>query len=256
MKIKFTLIDYLIIVLVICAVIFAFIHITSDNSSDIQKTAFDESTVNKIPDTYSKYYRDGFIVKSTVEGINSTNGEKVTLNGTVIWQNNNGGGDVKLLIKTDNGTYSTGLYRYNSNSDIYIDHISLESNGEKYNNLTEVNIKPLTINSLADLTSGIKNDTDFELTTKVSLDSLEPKQIQQISNILEQHGKRTSIESDNTENTITLTKATKENINDANSILGNNNGITNQITIRIYNCTDDQINTIKHNYEVMSVRNF
>ena len=140
MKIKFTLIDYLIIVLVICAVIFAFIHITSDNSSDIQKTAFDESTVNKIPDTYSKYYRDGFIVKSTVEGINSTNGEKVTLNGTVIWQNNNGGGDVKLLIKTDNGTYSTGLYRYNPNSDIYIDHISLESNGEKYNNLTEVNI--------------------------------------------------------------------------------------------------------------------
>ena len=85
MKIKFTLIDYLIIILVICAVIFAFIHITTDDSSDIKKTAFDASTMNKLPETYLNYYKDGYIVKSNVKGSNSTNGEKVSLNGTVKW---------------------------------------------------------------------------------------------------------------------------------------------------------------------------
>ena len=105
MKIKFTLIDYIIIILVICAVIFAFIHITSDDSSDLKKTAFDESTVNKIPDTYLKYYKDGFIVKATVEGYNSTDGNRTTLNGTVIWEEDNGGNGVRLLIDSNNQTY-------------------------------------------------------------------------------------------------------------------------------------------------------
>ena len=40
MKPKFTLIDYLIIILVICAIAFAFIHITTDDSSNIKKTAW------------------------------------------------------------------------------------------------------------------------------------------------------------------------------------------------------------------------
>lgn len=85
MKPKFTLIDYLIIILVICAIAFAFIHITTDDSSNIKKTAFDASTINKIPDTYSNYYKDGFIVKANVDGFNATNNEKTTLNGTVKW---------------------------------------------------------------------------------------------------------------------------------------------------------------------------
>ena len=86
MKIKFTLVDYIIIILVICAVIFAFIHLTSDDSDNTQKTAFDESTVNKIPDVYLRYYKDGFKVTSTVEGFNATTGERITLHGDVIWE--------------------------------------------------------------------------------------------------------------------------------------------------------------------------
>ena len=131
MKLKFTIIDYIIIILVICAIVFAFIHITTDDSSDLQKTAFDESTISKIPDTYLKYYKDGLIVNATVEGYNSTNGKPVTLNGNVVWADDNAG-DVELVIKTDNGTYLAGFYRYNSNYDIYIDHLSLEINGEKF----------------------------------------------------------------------------------------------------------------------------
>ena len=130
MKIKFTLIDYIIIILVICAIAFAFIHITTDDSSDLQKTAFDESTINKIPDTYSKYYKDGYIVKAVVEGFNSTTGNKTTLNGTVVWVDDNSGNGVKLLIDSNNETYLAGLYKSVPNADIYIDNIILESNGE------------------------------------------------------------------------------------------------------------------------------
>jgi len=258
MKLKFTLIDYIIIILVICAIIFAFIHITTDDSSDLQKTAFDESTVNKIPDTYLKYYKDGFITKSTVEGFNSTNGESVSLNGTVIWQDNDGGNDVKLLIESNNQTYLVGLYRNVPNADIYIDHISLESNSEKYKNLCEIKVKPEEINSLNELTSKLPNNANYEITTTVSLDSLNSKDVQKITNKLLSKDKRTSIKtatSDN-DNQLKISQATKENLKDADSILGTIDAVTDEITIRVYDSTDSQINEISKNFDVINIRKF
>ena len=256
MKLKFTLIDYIIIILVICAIAFAFIHITTDDSSDFQKTAFDESTVNKIPDTYLKYYKDGFVVKATVEGFNSTNGNKTTLNGTVIWEDDNGGNGVKLLIDSNNQTYLVGLYRTMPNADIYIDHISLESNGEKYKNLCEIKVEPEEITSLNDLTNKIPKNTNYELTTKISTDSLKPQDIQNIANKLSSNGKRESIILNENLNQLTIKKATEQNINDADSVLGNIDGLTDEITIRIYDCTSSQINEINKNFNVTNIRNF
>lgn len=254
---KFTIIDYIIIILVICAVAFAFIHITTNDSSNIQKTAFDESTMNKIPDTYSKYYKDGFIVNSTVDGFNSSTGNRTTISGNIIWVDNDGGNDVKILIENENGTFLTGLYRYNPDADIYTDHISLESNGEKYKNLTEITVKPKKITSLKDLTSGIEKDTDYEVTTKISLDSLNSNQVQEITNILKEHGKRLSIKKGGEmEYQLIITKATEDNINDADSVLGNINGVSDDITIRIFNSTDSQINSIKSHFDVVNTRNF
>ena len=227
MKIKFTLIDYIIIALVICAIAFAFIHITTDDSSDLQKTAFDESTLNKIPDTYSKYYKDGYIVKAVVEGFNSTNGNQTTLNGTVVWVDDNSGNGVKLLIQSNNETYLTGLYK----------------------------VKPQEIASLKDLTSKIPDDTNYELTTVMSLDPISSKDLQKITNNLSSHDKRESIKG-NEFNQLIIKKATKSNLNDADSILGNINGISDDITIRIYDCTDQQINEISKNFEVTNIRNF
>ena len=258
MKIKFTIIDYLIIILVVCAIAFAFIHITTDDSSELQKTAFDESTVNKIPDTYTKYYKDGYIVNASLDGFNSTNGERVNLNGTVIWEDDNGGGNVRLLIKSGNETYLAGLYRYTPDADIYINHISLESNGEKYNNLTEIVVKPKEITSLNDLISGIGNDTDYEITTTLSLNSLDSKNIQKAINKLTENGDRISIKTSNSErdSQIIISEATKQNINNASSILGNIDGISNEIHIRIYNSDDNQIENIKNNYDVINIRKF
>lgn len=254
MKIKFTLIDYIIIILVICAVIFAFIHITTDDSSDLKKTAFDESTVNKIPDTYFKYYRDGYITTATVEGFNSTNGEKTTIHGPIIWEDDNNGNGVKLLIESGNTTYLAGLYKPVPSADIYIDHISLESNGEKYNNLCEIKLKGEDISSIGDLTSKIPKNTNYELTTEISVDSLNSKDMQEITNKISNHSKRLSINGINDQ--IVIKRAVESDLKDADSILGDIDAATDEITIRIYNCTDSQVNEITKNFDVIKIRNF
>ena len=257
MKIKFTLIDYIIIILVICAIVFAFIHITTDDSSDLQKTAFDESTVNKIPDTYLKYYKDGFIVNATVEGFNSTNGNRTTLDGTVIWEDDNSGNDVKLLMDTDNGTYLVGLYKNVPEADVYIDHISLQSNGEKYKNLCEIKAKPEKITSLKDLTGKIPANANYELTTDLSLDGLTAKDAQEIANKLLGKHERISVKTDNDkDNQLLIKMATQDNLNDADSVLGTVDGVTDEITIRIYDSTDAQIDEIAKNFDIENIRKF
>lgn len=253
---KFTIIDYIIIILVICAAIFAFIHITSDDSSEIQKTAFDASTINKIPDTYLNYYKDGHIVKTTVNGFNATNGEETTINGTVKWMGDNGGNNIRILVDSNNNTYLTGLYRNVPNADIYIDKISLESDGSTYDNLVEFKLKPKNITSLTDLTDNLTGD--YEVSATITLDSIDAIKIEEIQNKLDENGKRLSIKSASSEfdNQIVLEKADGTNINDANAILGNIDGITNEIVIRIYDCNDSQINQIKNNFDVINIRKF
>lgn len=253
---KFTIIDYIIIILIICAVAFAFIHISTDNSSDIQKTAFDASTINKIPDTYSDYYKNGNIVKATVVGLNSSNNKELTLNGTISWIGDDGGSDVSILIDSDNGTYLAGLYKNVPNADIYIDTISLESDGSKYDNLVEFKISPEKINSLNDLCKNL-TDCDCDITTTVTVDSVDTIKLQEIANKFSSNDKRLSIKaSTSSDSQIIITKATVKDINTGSSILGNINGVTDQITIRVYNCSDNQLETIKNNYDVTNIKNF
>lgn len=253
MKKRFTLIDYLIIILVIGAVAFAFIHITSDDSSNMQKTAFDSSTMNKLPETYLNYYRDGSIVKATVNGFNSSTGEEVTVNGTVKWVDE--GSSVKVLLESDNGTYLCGLYKNVGNADIYIKTISIETDGSVYPNTYEFKIKPMQISSLNDLNKNLSGN--YEISTSVSLDSLDSTKIQEIENRILSNNKKLSIKATNENpNQIVISKADAKNLNDGNSILGNINGITDEITLRIYNCSDSELNNVKNNYEVTNIRNF
>lgn len=255
MKLKFTLIDYIIIILVICAIAFAFIHITSDDSSNIQKTAFDASTMNKLPETYLNYYKEGKIVKATVSGINSTNGEEVTLNGTVKWVDE--GSSTKILIESNNKTYLTGLYKNVNNADIYLDTISLESDGSVYENLKEFKIKPQNVTSLNDLNKNL-TDCDYEISTSISIDSIDSIKVRELENEINSHDKRLAIKTTNTEliNELILSKANNQNLEDGNNILGNINGITDEITIRVYDCDDNTLNNIKNNYEVTNIRSF
>lgn len=258
MKIKFTLVDYIIIILVICAIAFAFIHITSDDSSEIQKTAFDSSTINKIPENYINHYREGHIVTASVEGYNSTTNEEIATTGTIIWEDDDGGSDVKILLSNENGTYLLGTYKNNPNSDIYIDHISIESNGEVYSNLTEITLKGKNITSINDLTSKIPNNTDYEISTRINIDGLKSSDIQKITNLINEHNKRFAIKSSNTDNEdqLLIVRADRETLGYGDSVLGNFDGITDEITIRVYNCSDSQLNAIKNSGDVVKIQTF
>lgn len=254
---KFNIIDYLIIILVICAIAFAFIHITSDDSANIQKTAFESSTINKMSSTYSDYYKEGYIVKSTLKGLNSSNNAEVTVNGTVKWIGNDNVGNLKVLIDADNTTYLAGLYKDVQDADVYIDTITLETDGSKYDNLVEFAINPEKITSLNDLCKNLTG-SDCEISTIVSLDSVDAIKLQEVCNIISSKDKKFSIKSliTSSNNQIEVDKASVQNINDANSILGNINGVTDKITIRVYNCSDSQLEQIKNSYNVTNIKKF
>ena len=184
MKKRFTLVDYAIIILVICAVVFAFIHITSHEDTVNEKTSYDSSTLNKIAEKYLTYYRQGYIVNTTVNGYNATDGKAVTLTGTIKWLDDDKGSNVKALVNSNGKDYIVGLYNHVPNADVYINSMTLEMNGDKYSNLTDIKVNPKNITSINDLVSGISNDTRYEITTTISMDSVESTKLQEIANTL------------------------------------------------------------------------
>ena len=258
MKKRFTLVDYAIIILVICAIVFAFIHVTSNDDTVNEKTSYDSSTLNKIAEKYLTYYRQGYIVNTTVHGYNSTDGKPVTISGNIKWLDDDRGSNVKALVNSNGSDFIVGLYNHVPNADVYINSMTLETNGEKYKNLTEIKVNPKNITSINDLISGISNDTDYEITTIVTTDSVESMKIQEISNILFQKDGRISIKGSNSglTNQIFLVRATGSELSEVNNILSNFNGISNEITIRIYNCSDNDIDHIKNNYNVTNIQKF
>ncbi|MBR3113960.1 MAG: adhesin, partial [Methanobrevibacter sp.] len=141
--------------------------------------------------------------------------------------------------------------------DIYIDKISLETDGSKYDNLVEIKANPEKISSINDLNKNLSG-AEYEISTTISFDSINLVKIQEIINKINSQDKRAAIKTPVTGlgNGLVLEKANQQNLNDANSILGNVNGITDEITIRIYNCSDSQLNQIKDNYDVINIRKF
>lgn len=258
MKRRFTFVDYAIIILVICAIVFAFIHITSDDDSASESTSYDSSTLNKIVEKYLTYYRQGYIVNTTVHGYNATDGKPVTLSGNIKWMDDDRGSNVKALVNSNGSDYIVGLYNHVPNADVYINSMTLEINGDKYSNLTEIKVNPKNITSINDLYSGISNDTEYELTTTIAIDSLDSTTLQKISNMLFQNDERISFKSSNNGpiNQINIIRATNTELSQVNPIIGEFSGITNEITIRIYNCSDNDINTIKDNYDVYNIQKY
>lgn len=257
---KFTLIDYLIILIVIVVIIVGFAHITSTNSSnESESSSYDSSTLNRFVENYLGYYRQGQIVETTVSGFNATNGEDVLLHGTIEWAGDDRGSNVKVLINADDGNrYLAGLYDDVPNAEIYIDTISIETNGSTYNNLTEVTVSPKNVTSLNDVVQGISNNTNYELTTTVTIDSFDGLKLQEVINHLFEANERISIKGSSIGLTeeIMLVRATGDEINYASNTLGSFNGITDEITIRIYNCTSQDLDNIENNFDVINIRRF
>ena len=123
------------------------------------------------------------------------------------------------------------------------------------NDLT--NLSKKEINSIKDLTSKLPDNANYELSTVISLDSLDNTDVQKIANKLTKD-KRLSIKTATTtnDNQLAISQATSDNLNDANAVLGDIDALTDVITIRIYDCDDSQLNEITKNFDVINIRKF
>lgn len=248
---KLTIIDILIIICIIGAVGFAIFHMADDDSSNASATSFDISTKNKILENYLNLYHDGNKVTSTVAGTDSRTGEKVELNGNVLWLGESEKEKINILLEDNGKNLLAGFYKDTPNADIYIDQVSLETNGDTYSNITDFQIAPKEINSLADLTSEIPKGTNYEISTTLALDNLDDVKYQKLLNALNKN-KKPCITLNDEGNALEINRANKTDLDIANRILGDFNGQTSQIQIRIYDYTNDDSKAIESYFNVLS----
>ena len=248
---KLTIIDMLIIICVIGAIGFAVFHMVDDDSSKASSTSFDLSTKNKIFETYLNEYQEGKKVSSTIAGTRSSTGEKVDMHADVLWLGECNDESVCILLDENGKKTLAGFGKDMPTADIYIDQVSLETNGDTYAKITDLQLDPIEIKSLNDLISKIPKGTDYEISTTLALDDLDNVKCQKLLNALNKN-KRPSITLDNGNKLLVINRADKNDLDIANHILGNFNGQTSQIELRIYNSTPDDLNGIEKEFNVLS----
>ena len=256
MKIKkFNIIDWIIIIGIILTVCFAFIYISQDDNNT-ESTSIDRATYSKIGQKYDEYYLEGDIVTTTINGHNATNGEKITLTGVVKWEDDDSGARPKLLVDTGQGQYYAAFYNDVKTVDIYMDQLTLEKNGTKYNNTADITINPEKINTLNEITKGIPENTSYEITTTIATDHKDSYIYQDLKNQLFANHYRISIKPTNLalQDKIDIVRATSEDIELGSQILGELNGYTEPIIIRIYNYDNKTLESISNNYNVTNIR--
>ena len=251
---KFNIIDWLIIICIILAICFAFIYVATDDNGT-ESTSIDTTTMSKIGQKYSEYYMEGDIVNTTINGYNATSGKYITLTGSVLWEDDDSGAKTKLLIDSGGQHYLAASYDDVKNADIYIDKLTLDKTDQKYNNTVEVTISPMKVNTLSDLIKGIPNGTNYEISAEVGSTHKDSQVYQEITNQLYANHYRISIKPNNAaiQDQIEIEKATANEINIASNILGQIDGQSNLIKIRVYNCNNNTLQEIKNNYNVTNV---
>ncbi|BBL61831.1 hypothetical protein MARBORIA2_00330 [Methanobrevibacter arboriphilus] len=256
---KITIIDALIIICIIGAVVFAFMY-TGGNEDKTESISFDSSSMNKFAEKYLSFYQDGQIVKTHIGGYNATSGEYQELYGTVVWVDDDYGANVQILIDVDGDQSGkpilARLYKDEKPADIYTEHITLETSGAKYKNVTEIEVAPKNISTLSELAREIGNETNYTVTTKIATDEKDSKTYQDLYNKMFLNGRKESVTSvsENIYDQIKIIMASPNEINMASNIFGTINGETGLITIRIYNSTPEDIKTIENNFNVLNIR--
>ena len=231
---KITIIDILIIICIIGAVGFAIYHMTDDDSSKPSATSFDYSTNPKIVETYLDYYKDGKVVTSEIVGTDAKTGEEVELYRKVLWVGEDGNGKVNVLLDDNGKPLLAGFYIDVPNADLFIDSISLETNGDTYKNFKDITVSPKEINNLNDLISEIPNGTHCEISTSISIDNFDSVKYQKLLNALNKNKKPCIVLRNSQTNTIEIDRANRTDLEIASEILGDFNGQTSQIRIRAY----------------------
>lgn len=250
---RVTIVDILIIIVIIGAIAFAFIN-SGSNENKIQIESFDASTMNKFVEKYLDKYKEGKIISTTINGYNTSSGKVEEFKGRVVWANDKYGKDVKVLVDVNGNLVLIGLYKDTENTDIYLNRITLETNGDKYSNITEITITPMNLTNLNDIIAKVPNNMTYEISGIVSIKSQESTIYQSVLNTLMKNGKRISIENNGYNNDqIELIQAQKEEIELSSPLFGNINGKTGIIKLRIYNASIKDINIIKSSYNIENI---
>ncbi len=247
-------IDILIIVAIILIAIVGIFHI-SPHSNDSETISFDTATIDKATPKYLEYYNEGEIVKTTIDGINASTGNKTVVEGNIIWSDENTNDKyIKMLIDNNGKKILVGTYKSAPNADVYIDQMKISVDGKKYNNVTEIKLAPISISSFNDLIKGLGKYDNIEITTSIACQGMDNIANQKISNELQEKTKRPSIKFINADKSLIVTKAKVEDLEIANKNCPELNGQSDYITIRIYNCSDKELNDIKSNYKVINIK--
>ena len=205
-----------------------------DDSSNASATSFDYSTNAKILETYLDYYKNGNVVTSTIVGTDAKTGEKVELDGKVLWLGESENEKVNVLLESGGKPLLAGFYKDVPNADLFIDSISLESNGDTYKNVKDISVAPKEISNLNDLISEMPNGSNCEISTSIAIDNLDGVKYQKLLNALYDNKKPCIVINAET-NVLEINRANKTDLKTASEILGDFNGQTSQIKIRTYN---------------------
>jgi hypothetical protein len=231
---KITIIDILIIICIIGAAGFAIYHMADDDSLNASATSFDYSTNSKILETYLDYYKNGNVVTITIVGTDAKTGEKVELNGKVLWLGESENEKINVLLDNNGKPLLAGFYKDVPNADLFIDSISLESNGDTYKNVKDISVAPKEIGNINDLISEMPNGSQCEISTSIAIDNLDGVKYQKLLNALYDNKKPCIVMNAET-NVLEINRANKTDLKTASEILGDFNGQTSQIKIRTYN---------------------
>ncbi|MBE6512929.1 MAG: adhesin [Methanobrevibacter olleyae] len=232
---KISIIDILIIICIIGAAGFAIYHMADDDSSNASATSFDYSTNPKILETYLDYYKNGNVVTSTIVGTDAKTGKKVELNGKVLWLGESENEKVNVLLENDGKKLLAGFYKDVPNADIFIDSISLESDGDTYKNVKDIAVDPKEISNLNDLIDEMPNGSNCEISASIAIDNLDSLKYQKLINALYDNKKPCIVLKSDQSNVLEINRANKTDLETASAILGDFNGQTSQIKIRTYN---------------------
>lgn len=231
---KITIIDILIIICIIGAAGFAIYHMEDDDSLNASATSFDYSTNSKILKTYLDYYKNGNVVTSTIVGTDARTREKVELNGKVLWLGESENEKINVLLDNNGKPLLAGFYKDVPNADLFIDSISLESNGDTYKNVKDISVAPKEIGNINDLISEMPNGSHCEISTSIAINNLDGVKYQKLLNALYDNKKPCIVMNAET-NVLEINRANKTDLKTASEILGDFNGQTSQIKIRTYN---------------------
>lgn len=245
---RFTIIDIAIVLLLISGLLYGFLK-TSDFESNIQKFTFDASEMSKVYQKYNELYGQGKIINSKITGYNSLTRKREEIYGRVLWL-----GNTDVLLNSDGKKILVSGYQ-NKYADYYMESITLEVTGTE-KNAVDVVFEPLNIRKMSDLLIDIPEIKDYKITTKITIKNKDVVAFQQLSNELYNKEKHVSIIINVPYDRIEISQATDKEIKIADRILGEIDGQTEFITIRIYNADDEIIEKIKNKYRVNKVIDF